>query len=68
MGELSQDVDDMLYGEGNFNFIDEFNTQGSQFENLSQNTLGMPYDTTQGTQEGAGGLVIRSDYGGASVR
>lgn len=52
MGELSQEVDDLLYGEGNFNFLDEFNTQGSQFENLSQNTLDMPYDTTQGTQEG----------------
>ena len=97
MGELSQEVDDLLYGEaqrkrsklssepsqlsfvafpkrsqvqlfgqGNFNYLDEFNTQvrfkqknseplldcrcaqGSQFENLSQNTLDMPYDTTQG--------------------
>ncbi len=33
----------------NISFQIEFGTaQGSQFENLSQNTLDMPYDTTQG--------------------
>uniref|UniRef100_A0A7S2PGC9 Upf1 domain-containing protein n=1 Tax=Zooxanthella nutricula TaxID=1333877 RepID=A0A7S2PGC9_9DINO len=50
MGELSQEVDDLLYGEGNFNFLDEFNTQGSQFENLSQNTNDLNFEGTQGTQ------------------
>eukprot|EP00971_Amphidinium_carterae_P195487 3879387-Amphidinium_carterae.1 len=50
MAELSQEVEDLLYGEGNFNFLDEFNTQGSQFENLSQDTLGLGFDGTQGTQ------------------
>eukprot|EP00929_Paragymnodinium_shiwhaense_P006777 TRINITY_DN110736_c0_g1_i1.p1 TRINITY_DN110736_c0_g1~~TRINITY_DN110736_c0_g1_i1.p1 ORF type:complete len:1081 (+),score=275.32 TRINITY_DN110736_c0_g1_i1:128-3370(+) len=52
MGELSQEVDDLLYGEGNFNFLDEFNTQGSQFdENLSQNTADLGFDAgTQGSQ------------------
>jgi len=52
MGELSQEVDDLLYGDGQFNFLDEFNTQGSQFDGLSQNTQDNPYDTTQGTQDG----------------
>mmetsp|Transcript_33782 Transcript_33782/g.93340 ORF Transcript_33782/g.93340 Transcript_33782/m.93340 type:complete len:1076 (-) Transcript_33782:467-3694(-) len=54
MGELSQEVDNLLYGEGNFNFLDEFNTQGSQFENLSQNTADLGFEGgatgTQGTQ------------------
>ncbi|CAE7690500.1 UPF1, partial [Symbiodinium pilosum] len=58
MGELSQEVDDLLYGDGSlycmlqcqFNFLDEFNTQG--YDGLSQNTQDHPYDTTQGTQEG----------------
>jgi len=50
MAELSQDVEDLLYGEGNFNFLDEFNTQGSQFENLSQPSLDLNFDGTQGTQ------------------
>lgn len=52
MGELSQEVDDLLYGEGNFNFLDEFNTQGSQFENLSQNTQDLTFEGTQGTGRG----------------
>lgn len=46
----SQEVDDLLYGEGNFNFLDEFNTQGSQFDNLSQNTNDLNFEHTQGTQ------------------
>jgi len=50
MGELSQEVDDLLYGEGNFQFLDDFNTQGSQFENLSQNTNDINFDGTQNTQ------------------
>jgi regulator of nonsense transcripts 1 len=49
MAELSQEVDDLLHGEGNFDFLDEFNTQGSQFENLSQNTADMNFEGTQGT-------------------
>jgi len=51
MGELSQEVDDLLYDQGNFNFLDEFNTQGSQFEGLSQNTNDH-YEGTQSTQRG----------------
>jgi len=51
MGELSQEVDDLLYDQGNFNFLDEFNTQGSQFEGLSQNTNDH-YEGTQSTLHG----------------
>mmetsp|Transcript_159156 Transcript_159156/g.510484 ORF Transcript_159156/g.510484 Transcript_159156/m.510484 type:complete len:1087 (+) Transcript_159156:58-3318(+) len=50
MGELSQEVDDLLYGGGNFNFLDEFNTQGSQLESLSQNTNDLNFEGTQNTQ------------------
>lgn len=50
MGELSQEVDDLLYGGGNFNFLDEFNTQGSQFEALSQNTADLGFEGATGTQ------------------
>mmetsp|Transcript_44279 Transcript_44279/g.96215 ORF Transcript_44279/g.96215 Transcript_44279/m.96215 type:complete len:1084 (-) Transcript_44279:275-3526(-) len=70
MGELSQEVDDLLYGEGNFNFLDEFNTQGSQFEGLSQNTadLGLGGGTlgSQGTQ-GTQGTLGNSRVGSQSV-
>mmetsp|Transcript_30769 Transcript_30769/g.65143 ORF Transcript_30769/g.65143 Transcript_30769/m.65143 type:complete len:1081 (-) Transcript_30769:323-3565(-) len=49
MAELSQEVDDLLYGDGNMHFLDEFNTQGSQIEGLSQNT-DFRMDGTQNTQ------------------
>lgn len=49
MGGLSQEVDDLLYGENNnFNFFDEFHTQASQFD-LSQTSSDMNFDAT-GTQ------------------
>mmetsp|Transcript_50845 Transcript_50845/g.135731 ORF Transcript_50845/g.135731 Transcript_50845/m.135731 type:complete len:1079 (-) Transcript_50845:507-3743(-) len=58
MAELSQEVDDLLYGEGNFNFLDEFNIQGSQFENLSQNTADLHFEGGTQTSQRS------SKYGG----